>query len=108
MGAAKEVAHVMQPRELVNSIAALLDQSLLVAFTGVGLIVKGIACLLDNLAKFPQINPLKLAQGLVVRLLQDRANATPGATPNHGMRFDVLVGGRMAMAEPVRRFEYGF
>jgi hypothetical protein len=65
---AEEVAHVVQSCELVNSIAALLDRGSTAASTGAGVMVKAIACLLDKLAKFPQINPLKLAQGLVVRL----------------------------------------
>jgi len=98
----------MQPRELVKMMAAFLSPGSTAAFTGIGLMVRAIACPLDKLAKFPQISPLKLAQGLAIRLPQDRANATPGATPNHGVRFDVIVEGRMAMAEPVGRFEYGF
>ena len=105
MGATKEVAHVVQPCELVNSIAALLDRSLLAAFTGVGLMVKAIACLLDNLAKFPQIDPLKLAQGLVVRLPQDRANATPGAASDHCMRSVSITGSWMPAAHLATRFE---
>ena len=105
---AEEVAHVVQPCELVNSIAALLDRSLLAAFTGVGLIVKAIACSLNYLAKFTQINPRKVAQGLVVRLPQDRANATPGAAFDHCMRSVSITGSWMPAAELATRFEYGF
>lgn len=108
MGAAKEAAHVMQPCELVNSIAAFLSPGSTAASTNVGLMVKTIACFLDNLDKLFQINPLKQAQGYGVRLPQDRAYATQGATPNQGMHFDVIVGGRMAIAEAVGRFEFGF